>query len=53
MKEYRALFTRIVKEALDGRNSPWRIREVLRAVESCRGAGELQFKTFASIFVRL
>jgi hypothetical protein len=35
-------FTGVVKEALDGWNSPWRIHEVLRAVRSCRGAGELQ-----------
>jgi hypothetical protein len=53
VKEHFVHFVGIVKEELDGRNSPWRIREVPRAVRSCRGAEELRFKTFASRFMRL
>jgi hypothetical protein len=37
VKEYRVHFTGVVKEESDGRNSPWRIREVPRAARSCRG----------------
>jgi hypothetical protein len=37
MKEYRVHFAGVVKEESDGRNSPWRIHEVPRAVRSCRG----------------
>jgi hypothetical protein len=42
MKEYLVHFVGVVKEELDGRNSPWRIREIPRAVRSCRGAGKLR-----------
>jgi hypothetical protein len=42
VKEYLVHFAGIVKKELDGRNSPWRIREVSRAVRSCRGAGKLR-----------
>jgi hypothetical protein len=52
VKENFVHFVGIVKEEFDDQNSPWRIREVSRAVRSCRGAGELLFKTFASRFVR-
>jgi hypothetical protein len=52
MKQHFIHFVGVVKETLDGQNSPWRICEVLRAVGSCRGAGELWFKTFASRFAR-
>jgi hypothetical protein len=34
MKEHFAHFIGIVKEELDGQNSPWRICEVQRAVRS-------------------
>jgi hypothetical protein len=40
MKGYLVL-ARVVKEALDGQNSPRGIREVLRAVRSCREVGRL------------
>jgi predicted metal-dependent hydrolase len=53
VKEHFVHFAGIVKEELDGRNSLWRIREVSRAVGSCKGAEELRFKTFASRFARL
>jgi hypothetical protein len=42
VKEYLVHFVGVVKEELDGRNSPWRIHEVPRAVRSCRGAGKLR-----------
>jgi hypothetical protein len=42
VKEYLVHFTGVVKEESDGQNSPWRIREVLEAVRSCRGVGELR-----------
>jgi hypothetical protein len=38
MKEYLVHLAKVVKEGTDGQNSPWRIREVPRAVGSCRGA---------------
>jgi hypothetical protein len=41
-RRYRVHFAEIVKEEIDGRNSPWRIREVLEAVRSCRGTGKLR-----------
>jgi hypothetical protein len=46
VKDILVHFTEVVKEALDGRNSLWRIREVPRAVRSCRGAGELRQEFF-------
>jgi hypothetical protein len=42
VKEYLVHFAGVVKEALDGQNSPRGIHEVLRVVRSCRGAGELR-----------
>jgi hypothetical protein len=42
VKDYLVHFVGVVKEELDGRNSPWRIREVPRAVRSCRGVGRLR-----------
>jgi hypothetical protein len=35
-------FVGVVKDELDGRNPPWRIREVPVAIRSCRGAGKLR-----------
>ena len=42
MEEHHVHFAEIVKGALDGRNSLRRIREVTRAVRSCREAGTLR-----------
>jgi hypothetical protein len=42
VKEYLVHFVGVVKEELDGRNSPWRIHEVPRVARSCRGAGKLR-----------
>jgi hypothetical protein len=39
-------FIGVVKEASDGHNSPWRIREVSRAVRYYRGEGELKQEFF-------
>jgi hypothetical protein len=39
MKEYLVHLVGVVKEELDGQNSPRRIREISRAVISCRGVG--------------
>jgi hypothetical protein len=42
MKEYLFHLVGVVKEELDGRNSPWKIREILSDVRSSRGTGKLQ-----------
>jgi hypothetical protein len=41
-------FIGVVKEALDGQNSPWRIREVFEVVRSCRGARRITVSSFLS-----
>jgi hypothetical protein len=48
VKEHFVHFAGIVKEEFDGRNSPWRIREVPRAVGSCRGARRITVSVFLS-----
>jgi hypothetical protein len=40
-RRYRVHFAEIIKEEFDGRNSPWRIHEILETVRSCRGERRL------------
>jgi hypothetical protein len=49
VKEYLVHFTGVVKEALDGQNSPWRIHEVSRAVRSYRGERRIMVIVFLSL----
>jgi hypothetical protein len=52
MKEYLVHSIGVVKEELDGRNSPWRIHEIPRAVRSCRGVGRLRKVFFKCKLIR-
>jgi hypothetical protein len=40
-RRYHVHFTEIVNEEIDGRNSPWRIREFPEAIRYYRGTGKL------------
>jgi hypothetical protein len=46
IREYDVRFARIIKEVLDGRNSPREICKVPRAIRSCRGARKLRWVFF-------
>jgi hypothetical protein len=49
VKEYHVHFAGVVKEESDDRNSPWRSREVPRAVRSCRGARRVTASVFSKL----